>query len=242
MRKIAIAVLSLLVCAGHASASLYSEFETRARRELITPFARDLGGLLGAASFYPGRALGFPGFELDAIGVVQAKPDKDNLILLNGGVEAFGLPLLRAGVGLPFNIDVAGHGLAAEGVTILGGGLRYGVFQSGLLTKFLPSVGLSFFADKVEHDDFKATHYAGNVSAVWELPIVKPFAGAGFDTTKLTVKTAQVAGITGLSETAKGYRLTAGLDVFPLPLVRLRGAYVLLHGIPGGMFSLGIEF
>ena len=232
----------LLSLPALAQASPLSEFESRARNELIKPFALDLGGVLGASSFPPGRALGFPGFEVGVVGATQFRPDRDDLILRNAGVKAFGLPLIHAAVGLPFRIDLVAHGVSAQGASIFGGGVRCGLFKSGLLTKFLPSVGVSAFGDKVNHGAFNAVHYAFNASAVWNLPFVEPFFGAGLDTTKVTVGAAAVPGVAGLSATATGSRITAGADVKPFPMVRLRAAYMLLHGIPGALFHIGIKF
>lgn len=235
------AILFSLVPAS-TKAAAFNEFATRARAELIRPFALDLGGLLGAAGFHRGRALGFPGFELGVVGATQFRPDKDNLILRDANVKAFGLPLLHAAAGLPWNIDVVAHGLKAQNAGIFGGGLRCGLFKNGLLTKFMPDVGVSVFADKVNHPNFNAVHYAGNLNAGWDLPLVKPFLGAGFDSTKVTVGAAQTAGVTGLSATAKGARWTAGADLTPFPFINLRAAYLLLHGVPGASFSLGAKF
>ncbi len=225
-----------------AAATPFSEFEGRVRADLIKPFALDLGGVLGATGFHTGRPLGFPGFEVGFVGATQFRPDKDDRILRDAGVKAFGLPLLHVGVGLPMNFDVVAHGLSVQGASIFGGGVRYGLFKSGLLTKFLPSVGVSVFADKVNHAAFSATHYAANASAMWDLPVVAPFVGFGYDQTKVSVGAATFAGVTGLSETAKGTRLTAGADLTPLPFARIRAAYMLLHGVPGATISLGVKF
>ena len=220
----------------------YSDFESRVNAAAIKPFALDLGGLLGASSFHSGRSLGMPGFEAGVVGVVQSKPDRNNLILRNSGIDAFGLPLVRGAVGLPFNIDIAAHGIKLEGASVIGGGLRYGIFQSSLLTQFLPSVGISAFGDRVTHRAFRAEHFGFSVCAGWDIPIITPFIGVGLDSTRVTVKAATAAGVVGFSEIAKGYRATLGADVTPFPFMRLRGAYLLLHGVVGGMASLGVQF
>lgn len=235
-------LLVLALCPTLGQADPYGEFKSRVRGSLIKPFALDLGGLLGASSFSSGRSLGMPGFEAGALGAVQSKPNKDDLILRNAGVDVFGLPLLYAGVGLPFNVDVVAHGMKAQGVSVMGGGLRYGIFQSSLLTKFLPSVGVSGFVDQVTHSAFKATHLGANLCAGWDLPLITPFLGVGLDSTKLTVREATVPGVLDLSDTAKGSRFTAGAEITPFPFVRLRGAYLLLHGVSGGLLSLGAQF
>lgn len=242
MRNIFIPALLLSLLPLRAQAAPFDEFEARVRSELIKPFALDLGGLLGATGFHRGRALGAPGFELGLIGATQFRPDKDNRVLRDAGVKAFGLPLLHVAIGLPLKIDLVAHGLKAQNASVFGGGLRYGIFKSGALTKFMPDLGVSVFADKVNHPVFNAVHYAGNINAGWDLPIVKPFLGFGADSTKVTVGAAQAAGVAGLSATAKGARLTAGVDATPFPFISLRAAYMLLHGVPGALFSLGAKF
>lgn len=241
-------VLSALASAAHADP--YNDFKTRVTETALKPFALDIGGLLGAASFSDGRALGFPGFRLDVLGVVQSRPDRANVIMHAAGIKAFGIPMLEAAVGLPGKIDLVVHGLEVNHVSIIGGGVRYGIFKSGLLTKPIPNIGVGFFGDKASHSFFKATHFGANISASWNLPIVTPFIGAGFDTTKIVVgaaanpalTAAQNAALVSAHTSASGSRFTAGVDVTPFPFARIHAAYVLLHGIGGGKFGLGVQF
>lgn len=234
------AVLALFASSAHANP--LADFQSRVQADLIKPFALDLGGILGGASAHTGRALGMPGFWAGVVGSVQTRPDKDDRILRDVGVKAFGVPMIEVGVGLPLKIDVIVHGVKAYDATIFGGGLRYGLYKTGLVTTFLPNVSVSAFGDKVNHKYFNATHGALNAVATWNLPIVKPFFLAGYDMTKVTVGTALIPGVSGLSATARGSRFSAGVDVHPLPLISLRGAYTLRHGIPGFDFGLGAQF
>ena len=242
MKTLCAVAVSLLILAPSLRADPLADFQSRARAELIKPFALDLGGLLGSASAHTGRTIGFPGFWAGVVGSVQTRPDKNNMILRNAGVTAFGLPMAEVGVGLPFKVDVIVHGAKAYGATILGGGLRYGLYRTELLTSFLPNVSVSAFGNKFNHKYFSATHGAFNAAATWDLPIVKPFFLAGFDVTKVTVGSAATPGVTGLSETARGSRFSAGAELSPLPFIRLRGAYTLRHGLPGFDFGLGAAF
>ncbi len=235
-----LAVLALF--ASSARANPLADFQSRVQGDLIKPFALDLGGVLGGASAHTGRALGMPGFWAGVVGSVQMRPDKDNRILNNAGVKAFGVPMIEVGVGLPLKIDVIVHGVKAYDATIFGGGLRYGLYKTGLVTTFLPNVSISAFGDKVNHKYFNATHGALNAVATWNLPIVKPFFLAGFDVTEVKVGAATTAGVAGMKATARGSRFSAGVDVHPLPLISLRGAYTLRHGIPGFDFGLGAQF
>jgi hypothetical protein len=236
-------LLALLVLlAGPAAANPLQDFQSRARPELLAPFARDLGGILGGASAHNGRTIGFPGFWAGAVASVQTRPDKDNLILRGAGVKAFGLPMIEVGVGLPLKIDVIAHGLKAYGATVVGGGVRYGVYRTDLVDTFLPNVSVSAFGDRVTHDAFTATHGALNAAATWNLPILKPFFLAGFDVTEVKVERATAVGTLGAKATGRGSRFTAGLGVTPFPFLDFRAAYTLRHGIPGFDLGLGVKF
>jgi len=237
-------LLSLIIClaAIPAYSNTLSDFQARARAENIKPFALDLGGILGGASAHTGRSLGMPGFWAGVVGAVQMRPDKDNSILNAAGVKAFGVPMIEVGVGLPLNFDIIVHGAKAFDATIFGGGARWCAFRTGTITTALPNVSISAFGDKVNHKHFSATHGAANAVATWNLPIVKPFILAGFDVTKVTVGSAIAPGVSGMTATARGSRFSAGVDVHPLPLISLRGAYTLRHGIPGFDFGLGAQF
>lgn len=245
MKKIKIfTVFALLVLAARAlHADPYKDFNARVTNGLIKPFALDLGGILGGASFYNGRALGFPGFRLDGMAVVQSRPDRNNLIMRNAGVKAFGFPMVEATIGLPYKIDVVAHGMQANHLTVFGGGLRYCLFKSGLLTKFIPNVGLAAFGDKVNHSAFKATHFSINAGLSWNLPIIEPFLTAGLDSTRVTVgSSALTPALSGTSATANGSRFAGGLELTPFPFTRIHAAFTLLHGMTGGNFGLAAQF
>lgn len=235
-----LAIFAALTPSAHADP--FDDFNARARTEYIKPFALDLGGILGGASAHTGRTLGMPGFWVGAVGAVQLRPNRDNRILRDAGVKAFGLPLIEAGVGLPLKIDVIVHGIGGAGASVYGGGLRYGLYRTDLVDSFMPNVSVSAFGDKVNHKHFSATHGSLNAAATWNLPIVKPFFIAGFDVTEVEVGAATAAGVSGAKATARGSRFSAGVDARPFPFVSLRGAYTLRHGIPGFDIGLGAQF
>lgn len=237
-----LAVAALSSVPARAEADPFGQFRARATLGSLKPFARDLGGLLGSASAHSGRTLGMPGFWVGAVGAVQTRPDRDNQILRGAGVDAFGLPMIEAQVGLPFKFDVIAHGMRLEGATIYGGGLRYGVYRTDLVDTFLPNVSVSAIGDKVVHEHFSAQHGGFNAAATWNLPIVKPFLVAGYDVTKLEVGAASAAGLAGASATASGSRFTGGLELTPFPFVSLRGAYTVRHGVSGFDAGLGVKF
>ncbi|HVE13911.1 MAG TPA: hypothetical protein VNI01_10990, partial [Elusimicrobiota bacterium] len=201
----------------------------------------DLGGLLGSAAFHSGRALGVPGFDVGVLGTVQSRPDKDDGILRGAGVKHPALPLVQAEVGLPFNLGVIVHGVSGYGARIYGGGVSWGLHKSDKLSP-LPDVTVSAFGDKVNQTYFNASHYSLNACASVGLPIFKPYVGAGWDYTEVHVGAAATPGVAGMSATARGSRFAAGVDISPVPLAHLFGAYTVLHGIPGVDAGFGLRF
>lgn len=240
LMKILLALVALLASSAHADP--FADFPTTVRAETLKPFALDLGGALGGASAHTGRTLGFPGFWIGGVAAVQLRPDKDDRVLRDAGVKAFGVPLIEAGIGLPLKIDVIVHGVSAMGASIYGGGVRYGLYRTDVVDSFLPNVSVSAFGDKVNHKYFNASHGALNAVATWNLPILKPFVLAGYDVTEVKIGAANTPGLAGSKATARGSRFSAGVDVHPLPLLSLRGAYTLRHGIPGFDLGIGAQF
>ncbi|PIR15989.1 MAG: hypothetical protein COV48_11360 [Elusimicrobia bacterium CG11_big_fil_rev_8_21_14_0_20_64_6] len=233
---------ALAIFASSAHADPFADFQSRVQADYVKPFALDLGGVLGGASAHTGRTLGFPGFWAGAVASVQTRPDKNDRVLRDAGVKAFGVPLIEVGVGLPFKIDAIVHGISGGGVSIYGGGLRYGLYRTDLVDTFLPNVSISAFGDKVNHKYFSASHGALNAVATWNLPIVKPFFLAGYDVTEVKVGAATTPGVAGTKATARGSRFSAGVDLHPLPFVSVRGAYTLRHGLPGFDLGIGAQF
>jgi len=248
MKKFKIAVLAAMLAtslSAGAQAETFGpldEFKANLSEGLIKPFAADLGGLIGGADFSSGRTLGFPGFDVGAVGMVQAKPGKDNLILRNAKVKTFGLGLLQGSVALPFlGADLAVRGVNYSNISIIGGGVRCPIFRSGTLTAFIPDVSVSAFYDAVDFDYFTARHLSADLTASFDLPFIKPFAGVGYDRTKVAIKGVS-AEFDGMDAIVAKPRYTAGARIVPFPFLYVFGAYTLLHGQHGFNFGAGAKF
>ncbi|MCX5786226.1 MAG: hypothetical protein NTX59_11115 [Elusimicrobia bacterium] len=244
--KIALfSVLTVGLFAGMAKADPFSDFKKQVQLQgtaLLKPFAEDFGGLLGGADFTTGRSLGFPGFDAGVAVTMQSKPNSKDLLLKNAKVNAFGVPLAQISAGLPLiGANIAVRGITVSGLSIMGGGLRYPVFKSGTLTKFIPDVSVSAFYDTIDYKYFKGSHMSFDVSASLNIPIIKPFVGLGLDHTSLEVK--GVPGFNGVTaKTSFKPRYTAGIKFSPMPLLYVYGAYSSLHGNSGYQAGLGARF
>jgi hypothetical protein len=241
LKMISIAVLSLMVFTNGASADSLDNFKNRVTTVLLKPFVADIGGLIGGADFNSGRTLSFPGVDIGLATVIQFKPDSDNRILRDADVGVFGLPSIQASVAIPtIGVDVAVRGLSTSGLSIVGGGLKYGVYKSGI-AKFIPDVMVSFFYDSIKYDYFTGSHYSFDVSASFDIPVIKPYVGLGYDKTKLKVKNTLTAA-DGAEASTGETRMSIGAKMTPFPFTYIYGAYSMLHGNSGAQMGLGVKF
>ena len=248
MKKFEIAglavMLAVLLSAGVRAETFdpLDKFKTNLADGVLKPFAADLGGLIGGADFSSGRTAGFPGFDVGAVGMIQAKPDKNNVILNAANVKAFGLGMLQGSVGLPLlGTDLVVRGVTYSNISIIGGGLRCPIFRSGTLTKFIPDVSVSAFYDAVEFDYFTGRHLSADLAASFDLPFIKPFAGIGYDRTRVEIKGVSAV-FDGVDAIVSKPRYTAGARLVPFPFLYVFGAYTLLHGRHGFNFGAGARF
>jgi len=243
MKRLALAALALLLpAAAFAGADQFGGFARYADSGSLKPFARDLGGILGAATFHSGRSLGFSGFDVGLRVGGQFHPSRGNSILRNEGVRLFGLPWVQAEIGMPFKLDGFIRGVSFQGLTIAGGGLRYGLYSKSD-EPWSPQVLVSGVGHSVVHRDFSASHVGANLVASAGIPRVTPFAGVGFDRTRVVVRQSTLdPTLNGrVTETFES-RFTLGARVKPYQFTYVSLAATLAHGQPGAEAGLGVRF
>jgi hypothetical protein len=243
MKKTLTAVLAVL-CAVPAFAAVdeFGGFSQYADSGSLKPFTRDLGGILGSSTFHSGRSLGFSGFDVGATYAMQFYPAKGDTILRNNGVRSFGLPWVQADIGLPFKIDGFIRGISYQGLTVAGGGLRYGLYAPSD-KPWTPQVLVSVVGDSVVHQDFSASHFGADLVASMGNSIVTPFVGAGFDRTRLEARDSSLdPALAGVAATTLESRFTAGVRVKPFRFTYLDAAYNCMHGQSGAEAGLGVRF
>ncbi len=241
MKKILMVLVVCLIFAPYLQADPFEDFKTHIKSSLLKPFTEDFGGLVGANDFNTGRTVSFPGFDVSLGGVVQFEPNDDNLVLKNAGVDTFGIAMAQGSIGIPVaGIDAVLRGTSIMGLNIIGGGVRYSFHRSGL-AKFIPDVMLSAFYDTISYDYFEGSHYSFDVSASFDLPIIKPYAGIGYDRTKLEIKDVSAL-LNGVDASVGKMRFTVGTRLTPFPFLYLYGAYSLLHSNNAAQFGVGINF
>lgn len=254
MRRMLIGALAMGMSILPARADNFGGFQQYADRESLKPFAMDLGGILGSGTFHSGRVLGFSGFDVGPRAGMQFSPMKGNKILRDNGVKAFGMPWFQAEVGMPLRIDGFIRGASFEGLTVAGGGLRFGIFR-GTDKPWSPHFLLSAAAHSAVHQHFSATHVGHNWILSSGLPRIVLFGGGGFDWTRLVARTSTLdPALAGATVTVFEPRGTAGLKVKPfnidpqskawnwLNFFYLSGAYIYTHGQSGAEAALGLRF
>lgn len=246
--KKTVSMLSLAFCAAfcaqNAGATVFDDFRNKLQGEYMKPFARDIGGLMGQADFHSARPDGFPGVDVGMIVTGQGKPIDSDKVLKDSGVGAFALPVAQASIGLPANFGVSVRGFSALGATWIGGGVKYGILKHSV-AKFLPDLTAMAYYDVLSHDYLKVKHFSMSLAASFDLPVVKPYLGVGFDNTKLETKVASVGGevaLPGDSVSVTEVRGTAGVSVTPFPFAYVFGGASLLHGALGFTGGLGVTF
>jgi hypothetical protein len=238
-----IALLSILLPLPVSASDPFGRFQEFITRDSLKPFTKDLGSLLGASTFHNGRSLGLSGFDIGIRGGMQFAPESGNDVLRRSGVSAFGLPWVQGEIGLPFSFDGYIRGISYQGLTVAGGGLRYGLTKKSdkpSAPQFL--VGVS--AHSVTHTHFSASHLGANLVGSVEKGIVRFFVGGGIDRTRVVVRSVPTldATLTGEKSSVLEPRFTAGLAFKPKPYLYITTAYTLTHGQSGLDSGVGIRF
>ncbi|TBR24379.1 hypothetical protein EPO15_04175 [bacterium] len=246
-RILAVLVLTLFLGAFGASAASaqdqFGGFQEFIDRGSIKPFARDLGAVLGAATFHSGRSLGFSGFDVGVRSGVVFSPDSNDRAMRGRGVGVFALPFVQAEIGLPFSLDGFIRGVSYQGVTVAGGGLRYALSKASdkpLKPQFLAS----WSGHSVAHKDFSASHIGFNIVTSVQYKMLNPYFGLGLDRTRVVVRAIPKVDPTmqGLEESVVVPRATLGVSMRPKPYLYLHGAVTYTNRRPGIDTGLGIRF
>ncbi len=224
IRKVICFALVSLFGFSRAVAANYDNF-----RNLTTgsfrPFARDIGSLLGSGSNQTARPLGFAGFDIGVRGVAQFKPSHGNTVLKKNNL--FGLGVIQAEIGMPYRIDGFVRGGTFEGVSVAGGGLRYGLWNVSD-EKYKINAILGGMANMAVHRYFYAIHFNTGLVCSINVPVVSPYLGIGYDFTRLEAQTVLDAALVGRKISVSGVRFTVGLRA-KLKLGYLAGGLTYTH-------------
>jgi len=222
----------------------FSDFDNNVNKADLEPFARDIGGMLGANAAHSGRSLGFPGFDVGVKMGGMVKIDRDDGILKAADLKSFGMPWIQAELGLPFKLDGFIRGFSTGGFSMVGGGLRYGLLNVTDLP-LTPQLTITGMANTLSYSQFSATHFSGNLTVSVKALIIEPYLGVGYDRTKVEVKKVAVGNTTateGMTAVGTAPRVTLGLNLKPLPLFYIHAGYTLIKAAQGFEAGVGVRF
>ena len=234
--------LCLICCtfALNAKELVFDDFSTYATAQNMRHFAKDVSGLLGSSSFTTGRILGWGGFQLSAHTVYMPRPNKKDTAFGTDDAGKF-MPLIQGEIGLPFRLDGFIRATSWDGLTIAGGGLKWGITKpTEILYSFQPM--LIVMAQNGVHRDFSITQYSASLAVSFKTPYVVPYIGGGVDYARFTAESADDATLIGRREFVTTAKAVLGLN-FKLPSyfdlsVAANYAY---YGL-GAEASLGVRF
>ncbi len=237
-----LALAAVLLSAVSAGAEQFDGFARYADASSLKPFARDLGGILGSATFQSGRSLGLTGFDLGARFGGQFYPSPGNRIMRNNGVRAFGLPWVQAEVGMIFKLSGFIRGVSFQGLTIAGGGIRYGLYATSD-KPWAPQILVSVVGHSVVHEDFSASHFGANIVCSAGTPLWAPYAGVGLDRIHLLVRRSTLdPALNGRAANTLESRFTLGVRLTPYQFTYLSLAATMVHAQAGAEAGLGVRF
>ncbi len=212
-------VLNVLPLQAH---NIWDDFSKYAAPTNVRAFAKDVGGLIGSGTYTTGRVLGWGGFQIGPRGTMifkMSKGENDSNATALGDrneVGAVFYPWLQADIGMPFRLDGFIRASSYQGMTIAGGGLRWGITSPNeMLGSLQPMLVVS--AHSASARDFSASHYNASLVLSMKFKYFVPYVGGGVDYTNLHILQADLApALEGTTEYVTTARATAGLN-FKLP-------------------------
>ena len=217
----------LAISSAHASRQ-WDDFGSHVTAKNVRAFTKDLGGLIGSGTYTTGRILGWGGFQIgpragmifkmsQGLGDTEAERNQTALGDRDEVGSVFS-PWLQADIGMPFRIDGFIRASSYEGLTIAGGGLRWGITRpSEILGSLQPMLVVA--AHSASAQDFSATHYNASLVLSMKFKYFVPYIGGGVDYTTLNIGNGigpQAIDLRGSREHTTTARATAGFN-FKLP-------------------------
>ena len=229
---------SLFLAAPAAFATgIYSGF-INSDKEGLKPFARDIGGLLGSGLNQTARPLGFSGFDIGVRAVVQTKPSRGNTSL--NRTRPFGMGFIQAELGMPYRLDGFVRAGSYEGLTVAGAGLRYGLWNVSDAKNYINAMVVTM-GSMAAHKYFYAVHFNAGLVCSVNVPVLSPFVGVGFDSTRLGAQSIADTTLNGKEVSVFEPRYVAGLRA-RIKLAYIAGGATYTHDRMLYNASLGVRF
>ena len=177
-------------------------------QKYLDNLASDLGGIMTGGSFGASASLGLVGVDLN----LKVNYNKvSNEIMKAGGTSELYVPILTAAVGLPYDIDVLAKYGYMQDANIYGAGLRYLVFEGkDLIIPAITVQGMYTMLNAKDGDNkLDGNNLGFGAIATFNIPMVTPYVGIGWDTTKVNPKSSNRQDLEGSYEGFGYYAVVA---------------------------------
>lgn len=213
--------------------------------DAVEPILKFFGAIGGAGFVNTADLHNFGGFDIGARLVGVAIPDEfsgvGSLIPDNQGnltspfkdENLLGFPFLTASLGLFGNLEVMarcfhyplGDDPTRDSVTLIGGGVKYGLVQTGLIPHITLIGGYQALFVPAEFDFGTVKILSGKAFASQDLAILTIYGGGGIDKTFLTIDVEGLPADFDTNFDATNAHGTVGLTATVFPLIRVNGEY-----------------
>ncbi|WP_372518810.1 hypothetical protein [Candidatus Ruminimicrobiellum ovillum] len=178
-------------------------------QKYLDNLASDLGNIMTGGSFSASAGLGLNGIDLH-LKVNYNKVSSE--IFEAEEINELYVPMLTGAVALPGNINILAKYGYMQDTNIYGAGLRYKIFEGKDL--IIPSVSIQGMYTLLKADDGINKVDGNNLGlgavATFNIPIVTPYIGVGWDKTKVNPKSSNKQDLEGSYE---GFGYYAGVSV-----------------------------
>lgn len=178
-------------------------------QKYLNNLSSDLGNIMTGGSFSASAALGVSGIDVH----LKINYNKiSNEIMEAEGINELYVPMLTGGIKLSDQLDVLAKYGYLQDANIYGGGLRLLLFEGRDFV--IPSISVHGMYTLIKADDGENKLDGNNLGlgavATFNLPIVTPYVGIGWDKTKISPKSSNKQNLEGSYE---GFGYYAGVSV-----------------------------
>ena len=178
-------------------------------KKYLNDLASDLGNVMTGGSFGASASLGLSGIDLN----LKVNYNKvTNEIMKREGTSELYVPMLTATVGLPYKIDVLAKYGYMQDTNIYGAGLKYLIFEGKDMV--IPAVSVhgmyTMLNAREGNNKIDANNLGLGTVATFNIPIVTPYVGIGWNTTKVNPKSSDRQNLEGSSD---GFGYYAGVAI-----------------------------
>lgn len=236
----------------------YFKFENMAPDEIkveVDAILKFFGSIVGGGLYHTADLHSVGGLDVGLRGVVANVPEDFKNLPVFSEDNLVGLAFLHGSLGLPGNFELLGRFFyfplgngedrslipqrvdSRGGVTLIGGGLKYGLLQIPGVPKImvLGAYHVLLVPEEFDFGTVSTVSLKGVVSH--SVPLLTVYAGGGIDIT--TLKLNEEFG--GERSTGNEPHLTLGVQIKPLPLIHVNGSYNFSE-FPSFELGVGISF